>query len=81
MPRRPAPQQLELFTRASDADLVAAPHWQTLPEEARVSLTELMTCLILDHAAGAQPRHLNSAITQVSILLCRVPLYSHGPGT
>ncbi|NDV49184.1 hypothetical protein G0Q01_04165 [Yangia sp. PrR007] len=54
MPRRPAPQQLELFTRPSDADLVPAPHWQTLPEEARVTLTELMTRLILDHAAGAQ---------------------------
>ena len=55
MPRRPAPQQLELFTRPSDADLVSAPHWQTLPEEARVTLTELMIRLILDHAACAQP--------------------------
>ncbi|MEY8840087.1 hypothetical protein AB9K41_13765 [Cribrihabitans sp. XS_ASV171] len=43
MPRRPTPQQLELFSRPSDADLVPAPHWQTLPEEARVTLTELMT--------------------------------------
>ena len=31
-----------------------SPHWQTLPEEARVTLTELMIRLILDHAAGAQ---------------------------
>ncbi|MFN4101075.1 MAG: hypothetical protein ACK4GT_14995 [Pararhodobacter sp.] len=54
MPRRPTPQQLELFTRLSDADPVPAPHWQTLPEEARVTLTELMIRLILDHAAGAQ---------------------------
>ena len=54
MPRRPAPQQLELFTRPSDADLVPAPHWQTLPEEVWVTLTELMIRLILDHAAGAQ---------------------------
>lgn len=55
MPRRPSPQQLELFTRPSDADLLLAPHWQTLPEEARVTLTELMIRLILDHASGAQP--------------------------
>ncbi len=53
MPRRPAPQQLELFTRPSDADRVPAPHWQTLPQEARGTLTELMIRLILDHAAGA----------------------------
>ena len=61
MRRRPAPQQLELFTRPSDADLVPAPHWQTLPEEARVTLTELMIRLILDHATGAQAPHRTEA--------------------
>ncbi|HBM60567.1 MAG TPA: hypothetical protein DD444_15390 [Citreicella sp.] len=62
MPRRPAPQQLELFTRPSDADPVPAPHWQTLPEEARVTLTELMTRLILDHAAGARAPRRTEAL-------------------
>jgi len=54
MRRRSTPQQLELFPHPSDADPVPAPHWQTLPEAARVTLTELMIRLILDHAAGAQ---------------------------
>lgn len=53
MRRRPTPEQLDLFARPSDADLVPAPHWQTLPEEAQVTLTELMVRLILDHAVGA----------------------------
>ena len=61
MRRRPTPQQLELFARPSDADLVPAPHWQTLPEDARVTLTELMVRLILDHAAGAQVPHWTEA--------------------
>ena len=60
MRRRPRPQQLELFARPSDADLVPAPHWETLPEEARVTLTELMVRLILDHS-GAQAPHLTEA--------------------
>jgi len=53
MRRRPTPQQLELFAHPSDADLAPAPHWQTLPEEARVTLTGLMVRLILDHTDGA----------------------------
>ena len=61
MRRRPRPQQLELFARPSDADLVPAPHWEMLPEEARVTLTELMVRLILDHAAGAQVPHWTEA--------------------
>ncbi len=57
MRRRPIPQQLDLFAHPSDADLVPTPHWQTLPEEARVTLTRLMVRLILDHAAEAQAPH------------------------
>ena len=48
MRRRPTPQQLELFAHPSDADLAPAPHWQTLSEKARVTLTGLMVRLILD---------------------------------
>ncbi len=61
MRRRPTPQQLELFAQPNDADPVPAPHWLTLPEEARVTLTELMVRLILDHAAGAQAPHRTEA--------------------
>jgi hypothetical protein len=61
MRRRPTPQQLELFAHPSDAELLQAPHWQTLPEEARVMLTELMVRLILDHAVGAQAPHRTEA--------------------
>ena len=55
MRRRPRPQQLELFARPSDADLVPAPPWETLPEEARVTLTKLMVRLILDHTGAQAP--------------------------
>lgn len=61
MRRRPTPQQLELFVHPTDADLVPAPHWQTLPEDARVTLTELMVRLILDHAASASAPHRTEA--------------------
>lgn len=60
MRRRPRPQQLDLFARPSDADLVPAPHWEMLPEEARVMLTGLMVRLILDHT-GAQASHRTEA--------------------
>ena len=54
MRRRPTPQQLDLFAHPSDADPVPAPHWQTLPDEARVTLTGLMVRLIIEHAVGAR---------------------------
>ena len=57
MRRRPIPQQLELFACPNDADSVPSPQWQTLPEEARVTLIRLMVRLILDHAAGARAPH------------------------
>jgi hypothetical protein len=60
MPRRPTPQQLELFAHPDDTDLVP-PRWQALPEEARVTLTGLMIRLILDHAVGAQAPHRSEA--------------------
>jgi hypothetical protein len=43
------------------ADLVPAPHWQTLPEEVRLTLTGLMVRLILDHATDARAPHLTEA--------------------
>jgi hypothetical protein len=54
MRRRSTPQQLDLFAHPSDAaaDPASTPHWQTLPDEARVTLTRLMVRLILDHAVG-----------------------------
>jgi hypothetical protein len=30
------------------------PHWHAMPAEARLALTRLMVCLILDHATGAR---------------------------
>lgn len=36
-----------------------APHWQSLPDEARLTLSGGMVRLILDHAASADaPRHV-----------------------
>ena len=61
MRRRPIPHQLDLFAHPSDADPVPTPHWQTLPDEARVTLTRLMVRLILDHADGANAAHRTEA--------------------
>jgi hypothetical protein len=60
MRRRPTPQQLDLFAHPNDTDPVP-PHWQALPEEARVTLTGLMIRLILDHVVGAQAPHRSEA--------------------
>ena len=53
MRRRPTTQQLDLFAHPSNAEPVPTPQWQTLPDEARVTLTKLMVRLILDHADGS----------------------------
>ena len=61
MRRRPTPQQLDLFAHPSAANPVPTPPWQTLPDEARVTLTRLMVRLILDHAVAAQAPHRTEA--------------------
>lgn len=53
MPRRSTPQQLDLFDRPSGPERFPTPHWRSLPDEARLTLSALMTRLILDHADGA----------------------------
>ena len=53
MPRRPTPQQFNLFEPPCAAEAVPTPQWKSLPDETRLTLTELMARLILDHAAGA----------------------------
>lgn len=53
MPRRPTPQQLDLFNPLCDGERAPTPQWHSLPDEARLTLTELMVRLILDHADGA----------------------------
>ena len=47
-------QQMDLFDSARP-EAGGAPLWPELPEQARSALTELMTQLILDHAAKAVP--------------------------
>ena len=56
--RRPRPQhQIDLFGSGLSNDASGAPAWLELPPEARAALTNLMTQLILDHAATtATPR-------------------------
>ena len=56
--RRPRPQyQIDLFRNGLSNDARGAPAWLELPPEARAALTNLMTLLILDHAATtATPR-------------------------
>jgi hypothetical protein len=53
MPRRPTPQQLDLFDLPPGPEPVPTPQWRSLPDEARLTLTELIVRLILDHADGA----------------------------
>ncbi len=52
MPRRPTPLQLDLFDPQSDPERFPTPHWQSLPDGTRLTLTELMARLILDRAGG-----------------------------
>jgi hypothetical protein len=49
--RQPRPQQMDLFGSGPPNDAIGAPAWPELPAEARAALTNLMTQLILDHAA------------------------------
>src|SRR6202040_186619 len=56
--RQPRPQQqMDLFGSDLSNGAIAAPAWPELPAETRAALTNLMTQLILDHAAmTATPR-------------------------
>ena len=56
--RQPRPQQqMDLFGSDLSNGALGAPAWPELPAEARAALTNLMTQLILDHAATtAMPR-------------------------
>jgi len=49
--RRRAPQQIDLFAREPHAMTGGMPAWSGLPKETQAALTELMTRLILEHAA------------------------------
>jgi hypothetical protein len=63
MPRQPKTYQFDLFSSSHDAKTAQMPQWQSLPAEARRTLTKLMVRLILDHAGGEharqgeEPRH------------------------
>lgn len=48
MPLKPTTYQFDLFSKPNDADTMLTPQWQTLPVEARRSVTTLMVSLILD---------------------------------
>ena len=52
MPRQSKTYQFDLFSNPHDAKTAQMPQWQTLPAEARRTLTKLMVRLILDHADG-----------------------------
>lgn len=57
MPRRPKPQQLDLFEPPWTAEAVPTPQWKSLPDETRLTLTALMVRSILDHADDAASQH------------------------
>ena len=56
--QQPRPQQqMDLFGSGLLNSAIGAPAWSELPAEVRAALTNLMTQLILDHAATtATPR-------------------------
>ena len=56
--RQPRPQQqMDLFGSSRSNGAIGAPAWPEQPAEARAAVTNLMTQLILDHAATkATPR-------------------------
>jgi hypothetical protein len=60
--RRSGTQQFDLFATGSGGSAAPTPEWGTLPAATRQTLTELMTRLIFDHAAGDhrhQPRKVH----------------------
>jgi hypothetical protein len=55
--QQPRPRQMDLFKSDRPDGAIGTPAWPDLPAEARTTLTNLMTQLILDHAAKtATPR-------------------------
>ncbi len=51
--RRIKTSQLELFAPVVRPAVALTPQWQTLPAEARETLTALLVRLLLEHAQGA----------------------------
>ena len=49
--QQPRPRQMDLFKSNQPDGAIGAPAWPDLPAEARATLTNLITQLILDHAA------------------------------
>jgi hypothetical protein len=49
--RRRAPQQIDLFAEGPQGRIGSVPAWSTLPTDIQAALTELMTRLLLEHAA------------------------------
>ncbi len=52
MPRQPTAYQFDLFQISNEGQAAPVPPWQTLPDETRRKLKQLMARLILDHVAG-----------------------------
>lgn len=52
MPRQPTAYQFDLFLIPSEGQTAPVPPWQTLPDETRRKLKQLMARLILDHVTG-----------------------------
>ncbi|MCI4592203.1 hypothetical protein MOK15_19165 [Sphingobium sp. BYY-5] len=52
MPRQPTAYQFDLFLIPSEGQTAPVPPWQTLPDETRRKLKQLMARLILDYVAG-----------------------------
>ena len=53
--------QPNLFSTPQPPIAGAAPGWSTLPDQARHTVTALMTCLLITHASGTVPEPGSSA--------------------
>ena len=52
MPRKSRVLQFDLFFDQRDSGITQTPRWQTLPAQARQTLTSLILRLLLDHVDG-----------------------------
>lgn len=52
MPRKTMTTQLELFPETQSTATTPIPPWQSLPDDTRQSLTQLMARLMVDHAGA-----------------------------
>lgn len=61
MPRKTMTTQLELFPETQSTPATPIPPWQSLPDDTRQSLTQLMARLMVEHAGATDGESYHEA--------------------